>query len=114
MSKDLASIADKDLTYERITPRKKSVERFVQGRFPLRWIREHLRDPADRLLLTLVAYSDMTRSKKVPITSSLLEDAGILERRTLYRCLTALEKRSGVAVDRRKGARAVVHNLPEH
>jgi hypothetical protein len=33
--------------------------RFLKGPIPLPWIREYIRDPADRILLVLRAHSDM-------------------------------------------------------
>jgi hypothetical protein len=83
--------------------------RFLKGPISLSWIRDYIRDPADRLLLVLRAHSDMRQSRELKVSADIQRDAGVEDRKVLYRALAALEK-SGIfeKVIRRKGRRTRV------
>jgi len=82
--------------------------RYLKGPIPLPWIRKHIRDAADRLLLVLLAHADMKKSDELKVTADVQRDAGIEDRKTLYRALKSLEATGTITVRRGKGARAVV------
>ncbi len=77
--------------------------RFLMGPIPLPWIRSHIRNPADRLLLALIAHSDMQQSTELKVTADILKDAGIYGRKAAYRALDALEDRSSISLHRHRG-----------
>jgi hypothetical protein len=87
---------------------ERRVGRYLKGPLSLHWIRRNIRDSADRLLLTLRAYSDMNNSKELKVSAALQRDAGIGDRKLLYRALNSLEVRGSITVRRKQGARAVV------
>jgi hypothetical protein len=112
-----ASVPDSQVPAEKVetaTARQREVSRsrlFLQGPLPLSWIREHINNPADRLLLILVAHSDMRRSAEVKLTGGMLADAGIGDRKAGYRALGKLESRGVIAVTRKRGMRPIVRIL---
>ena len=83
-------------------------ERFLKGPIPLSWIRDHIRDPADRLLLVLLAHSDMQKTRVLKVTADVLRDAGVESRKVVYRALSALEANGVLGVLRKRGRRPVV------
>lgn len=85
--------------------------RFLKGPIPLSWIRDHIRDPADRLLLVLVAHSDMNRSQEIKVTADILKDAGITDRKAGYRALDTLEAHGSISLQRNKGRRPIAKPL---
>ena len=82
--------------------------RFLKGPITFSWIREHMRDPADRLLLILRAHSDMQHSADLKVTADIFRDAGITGRKVAYRALEALEASGALGVRRAPGRRPVV------
>jgi hypothetical protein len=95
-----------------VTKRKARREgRFLMGPIPLSWIRQNIHNPADRLLLVLVAHSDMQRSKEIKVTADILNDAGITNRKVVYRALGALEGNQSISLQRHKGRRPVAKLL---
>ncbi|SVE32929.1 uncharacterized protein METZ01_LOCUS485783 [marine metagenome] len=84
--------------------------RFLKGPIPLPWIRQNVRDPADRLLLVLLAYADMQQSTEIKITAGIRRDAGISNRKAAYRAVAALEA-SGVLIAQRHRGRCPVIRL---
>ena len=82
--------------------------RYLKGPISLSWIRDYVRDPADRLLLVLTAHSDMRQSLELKVTADILLDAGIGNRKAGYRALDALEANGSLAVQRSRGRRPVV------
>ena len=87
--------------------------RFLKGPIPLSWIRAHIRDPADRLLLVLRAHSDMQHSAELKVTAAILSDAGIPNRKMAYRALKALEASGAISVKRARGRHPVVRLLSQ-
>jgi len=85
--------------------------RFLKGPIPLSWIRQNVRDPADRLLLVLIAHSDMNRSQEIKVTADILKDAGIADRRAGYRALNRLEADGSISLLRHKGRRPMAKML---
>ena len=108
------SVPDRDVPDERVdTPsskghRKRRADRFLKGPIPLNWIRENVRCPTDRLLLVLRAHSDMQRSSEVKVTSDVLRDAGIVDRKAAYRAVNRLEASGSLTVSRKRGRLPVV------
>ena len=82
--------------------------RFLKGPIPLPWIRQNVRDPADRLLLVLLAHSDMRQSSELKVTADLLRDAGISDRKAAYRAVDALEASGALTARRHQGRHPVV------
>jgi len=82
--------------------------RFLKGPILLSWVRECIRDPADRLLLVLCAHADMRQSSNIKMTADIERDAGIANRKALYRALVALEAKGVLDVTRCPGSRSVV------
>ena len=80
----------------------------MKGPIPLSWIRDHIRDPADRLLLVLLAHSDMQKTRVLKVTADVLRDAGVESRKVVYRALSALEANGVLGVLRKRGRRPVV------
>ena len=85
--------------------------RFLMGPIPLSWIRQNIHNPADRLLLVLVAHSDMRQSKEIKVTTDILKDAGIPYRKAAYRALDTLEANGSISLRRHKGRRPIVKLL---
>jgi|GEM_PF-2725851 hypothetical protein len=85
--------------------------RFLKGPTPLSWIRDQIRNPADRLLLVLIAHSDMRQSTELKITADILSDAGITHRKASYRALNTLEASGSLSIQRHRGRRPVVRLL---
>jgi len=85
--------------------------RFLRGPIPLSWVRAHIRSPADRLLLVLIAHSDMRQSLEIKITDDILKDAGIDHRKVAYRALDGLEANGSLSLQRHKGRRPIVNLL---
>ena len=85
--------------------------RFLRGPIPLPWIRDRIRDPADRLLLVLIAHSDMKQSAEIKVTADILKDAGITDRKVAYRALDALEDSGSISLQRHKGRRPMAKLL---
>jgi hypothetical protein len=85
--------------------------RFLKGPILLSWIRKHIRDPADRLLLVLMAHSDMRQSAELKVTADILRDAGIDDRKAAYRALGALKANGSLALRRHRGRRPIVKLL---
>lgn len=112
-----ASVPDNQVPAERVetaTAKRRKASRsrlFLQGPLPFFWIRKHISNPADRLLLVLVAHSDMQQSAEFKLTGSILADAGINDRKAGYRALDNLEARGAIAVIRKRGARPFVRIL---
>jgi len=109
-----ASVPDDAIPTERVETQTASrqkarrVGRFLKGPIPLPWIRQNVRDPAARLLLVLVAHSDMRQSAELRVTADILRDAGIQDRKTGYRALRSLEAAGVIEVRRRQGCRPCV------
>ncbi len=109
-----ASVADADVpeerveTYSSIRHRQNRAGRFLKGPIPLSWIRQNIFCTTDRLLLVLRAHADMRRSNELRVTSDVLRDAGIVDRKTAYRALKRLEASSTLNVLRRRGRRPLV------
>jgi hypothetical protein len=82
--------------------------RFLKGSIPLAWIRENIRDPADRLLLVLVAYSDMNGARGFKLTDGIVGDAGLPNRKAVYRALGKLEVSGAITVERSPGRKPVI------
>ena len=108
---DDAVAAEKVETQAASRQRARRAGRFLSGPIPLHWIREHIRDPADRLLLVLTAHADMRQSAKLKVTGDILRDAGIGNRKAAYRAVCALEASGTLAVQRHRGRRSVVQLL---
>ncbi len=85
--------------------------RFLMGPILLSWIRKHIRDPTDRLLLVLIAHSNMNRSREIKVTADILKDAGIPYRKAAYRALDALEADGSISLQRHKGRRPIAKLL---
>lgn len=106
-----AALSAADVPYEKIDTavsirqRAAREKRFLLGPIRFSFLRDYIRDPADRLLLVLLAYSDMLRSQEFPVTSGILVDAGISDRKMAYRALAAVEAGGVFKVDRRRGRR---------
>ena len=88
--------------------KKRRVGRFLKGPIPLSWVRCHIHAPADRLILVLRAYADMSGSPELRVSADILRDANVEDRKVLYRALKALEKSGSVEVLRNRGRRPVV------
>jgi len=82
--------------------------RFLKGPILLSWVREHIRDPADRLLLVIRAHADMRQSAEFKLGADVLQDAGIGDRKATYRALSALEANASLEVSRKAGRRPIV------
>jgi hypothetical protein len=85
--------------------------RFLMGPTPLSWIRKHIRNPADRLLLVLIAHSDMRQTAEIKVTADILKDAGITDRKAAYRAQDALEADGSISLQRHKGRRPIAKLL---
>lgn len=111
----LASTPDDAVPIEKVetnaTTRQKArrARRFLKGPVPLSRIHDHIRGPAEQLLLVLVAHTDMQQSTELKITSGILRDAGISNRKAAYRALGALEINGSLTLQRHRGRRPVVH-----
>ena len=88
--------------------RKRRADRFLKGPIPLSWIRKHVQCPADRLLLVLRAHGDMQRVGEIKVTADVLRDAGIADRKAVYRAIKRLEASGSVMVSRERGRRPIV------
>jgi hypothetical protein len=105
---------DRDIPTERVntvTAKRRNArksERFLKGPLPLSWVRDHIESPTDRLLLVLRSHADMGRTQRLKITSDILSDAGIADRKAAYRALAKLEAKGTITVTRRPGARPEV------
>jgi hypothetical protein len=89
----------------------KRADRFLKGPIPLSWVREHLKNPADRLLLVLCAHADMRQSVELKVTADIERDAQIGSRKIRYRALLNLEANGAVEVARKPGSRPMVRLL---
>jgi hypothetical protein len=105
---DAAVPAEKVETQTVIRQKTRRASRFLKGPIPLSWIRRNVRAPADRLLLVLVAHSDMRQSTELRVTADILRDAGIGGRKAAYRALGALEANGSLILRRHRGRRSVV------
>jgi hypothetical protein len=85
--------------------------RFLMGPISLSWIRQNLRNPVDRLLLVLIAHSDMRQSTEIKVTTEILKDAGIADRKAGYRALDALEADGSISLQRHRGRRPIAKLL---
>lgn len=83
--------------------------RFLAGPVPLAWIRQYIRDPADRLLLVLRAHFDMHGKRSLRLTKQIETDAGLYNRKAVYRALGKLEASAAIRVARRPGAKPLVY-----
>ncbi len=112
-----ASVPDDAVPVEKVETRTAAQQRarragrFLQGPIPLSWIRNHIRNPADRLLLVLTAHSDMQKSAELKVTADILRDAGINNRKAAYRALGALEVRGVLTLQRHRGRRPLARLL---
>ena len=110
----LPSVPDLEVPSELVTTstskRRKAnrAKRFLKGPIPLSWIRKYIRDPADRLLLVLCAHADMRQCSELKVGADVERDAGIANRKALYRALVALEVKGVLGVTRQPGSRSVV------
>lgn len=95
-----------------VRQKKRRAARFLRGPIRLSWVREHIRDPADRLLLVLKAHSDMAQSCELKVSADIQRDAGVSGRKVLYRALVILETAGTLEVFRSRGKRAVVRFPP--
>ncbi len=91
--------------------RARRAGRFLKGPISFSWIRDHIRNPADRILLVLVAHSDMRQSTELRVTADIFRDAGIGDRKAAYRALGALEVNGSLTIQRHRGRRPVVRLL---
>ena len=82
--------------------------RFLKGPVPLKWVRDYIQCSTDRLLLTLRAHADMRRSNEVRLSTDVLRDAGIADRKTAYRAIERLEASGALTVARKRGRRPVI------
>jgi hypothetical protein len=103
-------------TVKIITPLEKQRQskrnsRYLAGPINLSWIREHIKSPADRLLLVLCAHSTMANSSELKVSSAILKDAGIVDRKVAYRAIASLEKAGELTADRHSGRRVVLKLL---
>jgi hypothetical protein len=109
-----SSIPDSQIqTVKIITPLEKQRQskrnsRYLTGPIKLSWIREHIKSPTDRLLLVLCAYADMTNSTELKVSSAILKDAGISDRKVAYRAIKSLEKAGELTADRHSGRCTVI------
>ena len=107
-------VPDADIPTEKVETnsslRRKAnrARRFLKGPIPLLWIRKHILKPADRLLLVLRAHSDMRQSIELKVSSDILGDAGITNRKTAYRAIAQLEDNGSLSVSRKRGRRPIV------
>jgi len=112
-----ASVPDDAVSTEKVetqtATRQKArrASRFLKGPIPFAWIRQNVRDPADRLLLVLVAHADMRQSMELKVTADILRDAGISNRKAVYRALDALGANSSKSLQRPRGQRPVARLL---
>lgn len=88
--------------------RKRRAGRFLKGPIPLNWIQENVQCPTDRLLLVLRAHGDMQRSNEIKVTSDVLCDAGIVDRKVAYRAINRLEDSGSLTVSRKRGRRPII------
>jgi hypothetical protein len=86
----------------------KRASRFLKGPIPLSWVREHINNPADRLLLVLCAHSDMQQSVELKLSADIERDAQIVDRKAQYRALRKLEAIGAAEVTRKPGNRPIV------
>jgi len=109
-----ASMPDDAIPTERVETRTaigqkaRRASRFLMGPIPLSWIRDHICNPADRLLLVLLAHSDMQNSRELKVTADILRDAGISGRKAAYRAVEALEASGALTAQRHQGRRPIV------
>jgi hypothetical protein len=108
---DAAIPAEKVVT--KLATRRKAhrAGRFLMGPIMLTWIQSHIRNPVDRLLLVLIAHSDMRQSSEIKVTADILNDAGVTKRKAAYRALDALEANGSISLQRHKGRRPIVKIL---
>jgi hypothetical protein len=85
--------------------------RYLAGPIKLSWIRKHIKLPADRLLLVLCAHAVMAKSLELKVSSAILKDAGIVDRKVAYRAIASLEKAGELTADRHSGRRVVLKLL---
>ena len=90
---------------------EKRNNRYLSGPIKLSWIREHIKSPADRLLLALCAHATMAKTSELKLGSAILKDAGIADRKAAYRAVEALEKTGKLSAVRHPGRRVVVRLL---
>ena len=93
---DYAVPAEKVETSTPSRQKARRAGRYLKGPISLSWIRQYVRDRADRLLLVLVAHADMRQSAELKVTADILRDAGIGNRKAAYRALGVLEVRGGL------------------
>jgi len=112
-----ASVPDNAVPSERVqttTQKTREAARnrlFLKGPIRLRWIRDHISCPTDRLLLVLIAHADMRKTKELKITNKILRDAGINDRKVAYRAVNRLEAQGILVATRKRGARPVIRLL---
>jgi hypothetical protein len=112
-----SSIPDSQIPTVKITTpletkrQSKHNSRYLAGSIPLPWIREHVRSPVDRLLLVLCAHSTMINSSELKVGSAILKDAGIIDRKVVYRAIVSLEKSGELTADRQAGRRVAIKLL---
>jgi hypothetical protein len=105
------SVPDKQVPSEKIVTQVaarqqvRRAQRFLKGPILFSWIREFIKSPADRLLLVLVAHSDMRGVLELKISADILRNAGIPERKSAYRALRSLEISGAIIADRKSGRR---------
>ena len=103
-------------TVKIITPLEKQRQskrnsRYLAAPIKLSWIREHIKSPTDRLLLVLCAHSTMINSSELKVSSAILKDAGISDRKVAYRAIASLEEAGELTADRHPGRRVVIKLL---
>lgn len=98
-------LPDSDIPCELIPVKKSkpSISRYLKGPLPFSWLRKNITQASDRLWLVLIAYSDMQSSLTIKISTKVTDDAGITNRKTLYRALEQLEERGCLAMERHRG-----------
>jgi hypothetical protein len=89
-------------------PRHQPGEEFLRSPIPLKWLCRacQLRDKALAVALALWFKAGMEKgreAKPIALTRSLMRRFGVLDRKTSYRALEALESAKLVSVDRHRG-----------
>ena len=112
-----ASVPDDAVPVEKVETRTAAQQkarragRFLMGPTPLSWIRQNIHSPADRLLLVVMAHSDMKQSLEIKVTAVILRGAGITDRKVAYRALDMLEANGSISLQRHRGRRPIAKLL---
>jgi hypothetical protein len=90
-----------------ITRGKKQL-RYLKGPILLSSFCKYCDDAAFRLYAVISAYSSMLKQESIKVTSRVQSDAGIVDRKMLYRAIKKLELRGIIEVVRSPGSKPVV------